>query len=299
MWHSCTLGSENCNSVTTLPHEPYAPCLYPCPAYSIRIYTPMQLPPQLGAIYERIEPFLPALGAIIATITILGTSIGVLFGDSDTSSDVRASSSHVTATTTVPLRQGDQVLVGKTYCTVGYVDAAAGRAYTAGHCLENTKESPVAVTANVNGTRVRVGTATPVAGYDLAARDRAVDGAVIDLTRPVALENTVTHDAPVLGADTLALGDTVCFTPQKRATPSCGPIIDVVGATFTIDSPDADFGDSGSVGWVRGANGDMRGAAGLLSYMSPDDGGRTTATFVSLDRVLQGAAAATAETVTP
>lgn len=264
----------------------------------------MQLPPQLGAIYERIEPFLPALGAIIATITILGTSIGLLFGNSESSSDAQSSSSssHVTATTTVPLRQGDQVLVGKTYCTVGYVDAAAGRAYTAGHCLENTKESPVTVTANVNGTRVRVGTAHPVAGYDLTARDRAVDGAVIDLTRPVALENAVTHNAPVLGAGSLALGDTVCFTPQKRTTPSCGPIIDVVGATFTIDNPDVDFGDSGSVGWVRGANGDMRGAAGLLSYMSPDDGGRTTTTFVSLDRVLQGAGAAaataTAETVT-
>lgn len=257
----------------------------------------MHLPPQLDAIYERIEPFLPALGAIIATIAMLGTSIGVLFGDSDTSSDIRASSSGITATTAVPLRQGDQVLVGKTYCTIGYVDVAAGRAYTAGHCLENTQESPVTVTANVDGTRVRVGTATPVAGYDLAARDRTVDGAVIDLTRPVALENTVTQGAPVLGADTLALGDTVCFTPQKRNTPSCGPIIDVVGATFTIDNPDADFGDSGSVGWVRGADGTMRGIAGLLSYMSPDDGGRTTATFVSLDRVLQGAA--TGKTVTP
>lgn len=260
----------------------------------------MHLPPQLGAIYERIEPFLPALGAIIATITILGTSIGVLFGDSESSSDVRSSSSSngITATTTVPLRQGDQVLVGKTYCTVGYVDAAAGRAYTAGHCLENTQESPVTVTINVDGTRVRVGTAHPVAGYDLAARDRAVDGAVIDFTRPVALENTVTHDAPVLDADALALGDTVCFTPQERRRPSCGPIIDVVGATFTIDNGDVDFGDSGSVGWVRAADGTMRGVAGLLSYMSPDDGGRTTATFVSLDRVLQGAGAA-GKTVTP
>lgn len=257
----------------------------------------MHLPPQLGALYERIEPFLPALGAIIATITILGTSIGVLFGDSDTSSTMRSSSSGITATTTVPLRQGDQVLVGKTYCTVGYVDAATDRAYTAGHCLENTLESPVTVTANIDGTRVRIGTATPVAGYDLAARDRTVDGAVIDVTRPVALENTVTKNAPVLDADTLALGDTVCFTPQKHNTPSCGPIIDVVGATFTIDNPDVDFGDSGSVGWVRGADGAMRGVAGLLSYMSPDDGGRTTATFVSLDRVLQGAATA-AETGT-
>lgn len=277
------------------------PCLYPCPAYSIRIYTPMQLPPQFGAIYERIEPFLPVLGAIIATVTILGTSIGVLFGDSDTSSDMRSSSSssHVTATTVVPLRQGDQVLVGKTYCTVGYVDANANRAYTAGHCLENTLESPVTVTANVDGAQVRVGTAHPVAGYDLAARDRTVDGAVISFTRPVALENTVTKNAPVLDADTLALGDTVCFTPQKHHTPSCGPIIDVVGATFTIDNPDVDFGDSGSVGWVRGANGDIDGIAGLLSYMSPDDGGRTTATFVSLDRVLQGAATAAGKTVTP
>ena len=239
----------------------------------------MQLPPQLGALYERIEPFLPALGAIIATITMLGATIGLLFGNSESSSDMRAGSSGVTTTTTVPLRQGNQVLVGKTYCTVGYIDVATGRAYTAGHCLENTLESPVTVTANVDGAQVRVGTATPVAGYDLAARDRTVDGAVIDLTHPVALENAVTHNAPVLDADTLALGDTVCFTPQKRHTPSCGPIIDLNGATFTVDNPDVDFGDSGSVGWVRGADGTMRGAAGLLSYMSPDDGGRTTTTL--------------------
>lgn len=240
------------------------------------------------------------IGAIAALITsaliMLGlTGAGIVAAQSETSSLdgpslLTASSIRtVQAPRGTAISQGDPIYVGITECTIGYIDSTTATAYTAGHCVEGADDpahATVSLITNNGAKRLRFATAKPHSNYNLRARDRVVDGAVINPNRNVALHNTITGNAPVLARDNIAVGDMLCAYGAASQRTRCAPITAVNAHTITTEYTGTTKGDSGGPAWIINADGTIRGIAGLTSYIEQENSTFVTSNYVLLDSML-------------
>jgi hypothetical protein len=234
------------------------------------------------------------IGSILGTILAI---VGVLFSVTY-SPGIPGSSSRDTQVQIAPagtkVRQGDNILVGDTYCTLSYIDINNNVGYTAAHCAENTDQNPVRVVLVKDGIHQQIGTASFVDGYNPTSVDRDIDAAVITFEREYDLSNDITHLAPVLAPSEVHVGDSVCTYGATTHTENCSRIFKVDTHTFTASYAGTRLGDSGGPAWIVDDNGVVRGIAGLTSYISPDDNGTfksSTFTFLASAGVRPGSPA--------
>lgn len=167
----------------------------------------------------------------------------------------------------VTVNQGDYIDVGLTKCTVGYIDHAADRIYTAGHC------------ANDNTYTARLDN-KPLGQFRTVKEEGTLSshldvGYIIPHNNVTLGKNTYTTDT-VLDENDIHLGDTLCSYGGRSKTIQCANIeslTDLYASTRGTaggGAYDMLSGDSGGPAWIINPDGSPKGLVGFNSHISGD-----------------------------
>lgn len=167
----------------------------------------------------------------------------------------------------VTVNQGDYIDVGLTRCTVGYIDHAANRIYTAGHC------------ANDNTYTARLDN-KPLGRFRTIKAEGSLSthldvGYIIPHKNVTLGENIYTTNT-VLSANDIHFGDTLCSYGGRSKTTQCAEIesLNDLYASTRGTSNDGSYdmlsGDSGGPAWITNPDGTPKGLVGFNSHITGD-----------------------------
>lgn len=180
-------------------------------------------------------------------------SIGIpayLFSNYPSLSNGQGSSYDMTKLTNPVVNQGDRISVEGSNCTIGYIDKANRKAYSAAHCFVSDKEK----TQDVHNKTVynsfgrHIGTAS---GTYHGSQNN--DFIIIDLLNNIpAGENSFSGDA-IVKIEDVKPGDTICSFSRKYKKTMCGEIENINGRDiFATRESGGTHGDSGGPAWIPG-----------------------------------------------